>query len=135
MAEVVVMPLQVTLHNSALFNMDSEPTGGFRKLSHLLQSPPFPPQTFCNILMLYCKPQHAFYDLAADVMADNADLVATNLSKVCLTAQAMAVLSAVAPHVSCDKSELAQGCSNVQRNARLPHLNKARLDTQIAHAC
>jgi len=85
-AKVVVLPLQVTLHNSALFNMDSDPTGGFRKLSHLLQSPPFPPQTFCNILMLYCKPQHAFYDLAADVMADNADLVATNLSKVALTA-------------------------------------------------
>ena len=62
--------------------MDSDPTGGFRKLSHLLQSPPFPPQTFCNILMLYCKPQHAFYDLAADIMAENSDLVATSLSKV-----------------------------------------------------
>ena len=79
---LLVMLLQVTLHNTALFNMDSDPTGGFRKLSHLLQSPPFPPQTFCNILMLYCKPQHAFYDLAADVMAENADLVATSLSKV-----------------------------------------------------
>ncbi len=32
--------------------------------------------------MLYCKPQHAFYDLAADVMAENSDLVATSLSKV-----------------------------------------------------
>lgn len=74
--------MQVTLHNSALFNMDVDATGGFRKLSHLLQSPPFPPPTFCNILMLYCKPQHAFYDLAADIMAENTDLVATGLSKV-----------------------------------------------------
>lgn len=79
---MTVCCLQVTLHNSALFNMDVDPTGGFRKLSHLLQSPPFPPPTFCNILMLYCKPQHAFYDLAADIMAENADLVATSLSKV-----------------------------------------------------
>ena len=76
--------LQVTLHNSALFSMDADPTGGFRKLSHLLQSPPFPPQTFCNILMLYCKPQHAFYDLAGTVMAEHPDLVATSLSKVLL---------------------------------------------------
>ena len=73
---------QVTLHNTALFNMDSNATDGFRKLSHLLQSPPFPPQTFNNLLMLYCKPQHAFYDLAAAVMADNPELVASSLSRV-----------------------------------------------------
>lgn len=78
--------MQVTLHNTALFNMDSNATDGFRKLSHLLQSPPFPPQTFNNLLMLYCKPQHAFYDLAAAVMADNPELVASSLSKVCCTA-------------------------------------------------
>ena len=62
--------------------MDSNATDGFRKLSHLLQSVPFPPPTFNNILMLYCKPQHGFYDLAAAVMADNPDLVASSLSKV-----------------------------------------------------
>ena len=80
-----IMMLQVTLHNSALFNIDADPTSGFRKLGHLLQSPPFPPQTFCNILMLYCKPQHASYDLAGTVMAENPDLVATSLSKVTST--------------------------------------------------
>ena len=63
--------------------MDSNATDGFRKLSHLLQSPPFPPPTFNKLLMLYCKPQHAFYDLAAAVMADNPELVASSLSKVC----------------------------------------------------
>lgn len=62
--------------------MDSNATDGFRKLSHLLQSPPFPPPTLNNILMLYCKPQHAFYDLAAAVMADNPELVASSLTKV-----------------------------------------------------
>ena len=69
----------VTLHNAALMNMDENPTDGFHKLNFLLQSPPFPPETFGNLLLLYCKPQHAFYDLAADVMAENQALVAKHL--------------------------------------------------------
>ncbi len=36
----------VTLHNLALMQMDADPTGGFRKFNFLLQSPPFPPETF-----------------------------------------------------------------------------------------
>lgn len=56
--------------------MDTDPNGGFRKLTHLLQSPPFPPVTFANLLLLYCKPQRGLYDLAADVMAENPDLLA-----------------------------------------------------------
>ena len=56
--------------------MDADPNGGFRKLTHLLQSPPFPPVTFANLLLLYCKPQHGLYDLAADVMAESPDLLA-----------------------------------------------------------
>mmetsp|Transcript_13709 Transcript_13709/g.29452 ORF Transcript_13709/g.29452 Transcript_13709/m.29452 type:complete len:648 (+) Transcript_13709:217-2160(+) len=71
----------VTLHNSALLNMDSDPTGGFKKLNFLLQSPPFPPETFGNLLLLYCKPTHAFYDLAADVIAENPQYVSKHLSQ------------------------------------------------------
>jgi tetratricopeptide repeat protein 30 len=62
----------VTLHNSALVAMDSDPSGGFRKLNFLLQSPPFPPETFGSLLLLYIK--HGCFDLAADVMADNPHL-------------------------------------------------------------
>ncbi|GMH38415.1 hypothetical protein BSKO_06299 [Bryopsis sp. KO-2023] len=69
----------VTLHNSALINMDEDPEGGFKKLNFLLQSPPFPPETFGALLLLYCKPQHGFYDLAADVMAENNALVTKHL--------------------------------------------------------
>ncbi|GBG84433.1 hypothetical protein CBR_g38718 [Chara braunii] len=72
---------QVTLHNQALMNIDTDPTGGFRKLNFLLQSPPFPPETFGNLLLLYCKPSHGFYDLAADVMAENTHLTYQNLSQ------------------------------------------------------
>lgn len=42
----------MSLHNSALINMDVDPTGGFKKLNFLLQSPPFPPETFGNLLLL-----------------------------------------------------------------------------------
>ncbi|XP_063077494.1 intraflagellar transport protein 70A [Engraulis encrasicolus] len=62
----------VTLHNQALMNMDSKPSEGFEKLAFLLQQNPFPPVTFGNLLLLYCK--FEYFDLAADVLAENAHL-------------------------------------------------------------
>ncbi|XP_051478762.1 tetratricopeptide repeat protein 30B-like [Apus apus] len=62
----------VTLHNQALMNMDSQPTEGFEKLQFLLLQSPCPPETFGNLLLLYCK--HQYYDLAADVLAENSRL-------------------------------------------------------------
>jgi len=62
----------VTLHNQALMNIDAKPTDGFGKLQFLLQQNPFPPETFGNLLLLYCK--YEYYDLAADVLAENAHL-------------------------------------------------------------
>lgn len=64
---------QVTLHNLALINdMEDKPSEGFRKLNFLLQQHPSPPETFVNLLLLYCK--YNYYDLAADILAENADL-------------------------------------------------------------
>ncbi|XP_075871843.1 intraflagellar transport protein 70A isoform X2 [Nelusetta ayraudi] len=68
----------VTLHNQALLNMDSKATEGFEKLAFLLQQPSFPPVTFGNLLLLYCK--HEYFDLAADVLAENAHLTYKFLS-------------------------------------------------------
>ncbi|KAJ9447290.1 Tetratricopeptide repeat protein 30-like protein [Diplonema papillatum] len=62
----------VTLHNTALVNMADDPTAGFEKLKFLLQNPPFPAETFQNLLLFYCK--YGYYDLAADVLAENAHL-------------------------------------------------------------
>ncbi|KAH0816200.1 hypothetical protein GEV33_006592 [Tenebrio molitor] len=62
----------VTLHNQALMNFEQNPTEGFEKLQFLLQQNPFPPETFANLLLLYC--QHECYDLAADILAENAHL-------------------------------------------------------------
>lgn len=69
----------VTLHNMALINMDDDPTGGFKKLNFLLSQPPFPPETFGNLLILLGKFKH--YSLAADVLADNVHLHQTCLSQ------------------------------------------------------
>ena len=68
----------VTLHNQALMNIEQDPTAGFKKLNFLLNNTPFPPETFPNLILLYCKYQH--YDLAADVLAENADLTYKCLS-------------------------------------------------------
>jgi len=68
----------VTLHNQALMEMDDKPTEGFRKLNFLLHQHPSPPETFVNLLLLYCK--HSYYDLAADILAENADLTYKNMN-------------------------------------------------------
>lgn len=39
----------------ALLHMDAKPSEGFAKLQFLLQQNPFPPETFPNLLLLYCK--------------------------------------------------------------------------------
>lgn len=53
----------VTLHNQALVNMDTKPSEGFEKLAFLLQQPSFPPVTFGNLLLLYCK--HEVHNMPA----------------------------------------------------------------------
>jgi len=64
----------VTLHNTALLELlDSTTTNeGFRKLNFLITQQSFPPETFQNLLISYIK--HDLYDLAADVLAENAHL-------------------------------------------------------------
>jgi len=62
----------VTLMNQALMNVEDDPSGSFKKMNILLQNPPFPDETLPNLLLLYCKYQ--YYDMAADVLAENADL-------------------------------------------------------------
>jgi len=62
----------VTLHNQALIGMEEDPNDGFHKLNFLLAHPPFPPETFGNLLLLHCK--YGYYELAADILAENAHL-------------------------------------------------------------
>lgn len=59
----------VTLHNVALISMDSNPAEGFEKLQFLINQETFQPETFANLLLLYCR--YEYYELAADLMAEN----------------------------------------------------------------
>ncbi|VDK46826.1 unnamed protein product [Cylicostephanus goldi] len=70
----------VTLHNQALIGIDTDPSDGFAKLQYLLSQNPFPPETFANLLLLYCK--YEYYDLAADVLAENTHLTFKYLTQV-----------------------------------------------------
>eukprot|EP00937_MAST-01D_sp_MAST-1D-sp2_P001215 g1215.t1 len=62
----------VTLHNQALMHLDESPNTSFRKMNFLLSNPPFPPDTFGNLLLMHCKYQ--YYHLAADLLAENSHL-------------------------------------------------------------
>ena len=69
----------VTLHNTALMNIESDTATAFKKLNFLLSNPPFPQETFPNLILLYCKYNH--FDLAADILAENAHLTYKCLSQ------------------------------------------------------
>jgi tetratricopeptide repeat protein 30 len=69
----------VTLHNQGLVNAEEEPTGAFKKLSYLLANPPYPPETFGNLLLLHCKFQN--FDIAAGLLAENSNLTFKYLSQ------------------------------------------------------
>mmetsp|Transcript_18681 Transcript_18681/g.20313 ORF Transcript_18681/g.20313 Transcript_18681/m.20313 type:complete len:662 (+) Transcript_18681:98-2083(+) len=69
----------VTLHNQAIIFADEDPSGAFKKLSYLLANPPYPPETFGNLLLLHCKYQN--YDLAAGLLAENSHLTYKYLSQ------------------------------------------------------
>lgn len=60
--------------------MDADPSTGFAKLNFLIANPPCPPETFGNLLLLYCK--YACYALAADIMAEYTHLHEAALSQV-----------------------------------------------------
>ncbi|EAY01289.1 hypothetical protein TVAG_395360 [Trichomonas vaginalis G3] len=61
----------VTLHNTAIVNMEDDPTSSFTKLSFLLNQDITPPETFRNLLLGYCK--FEYYTYAADLLAENTE--------------------------------------------------------------
>ena len=78
----------VTLHNLALLEMEKSPAEGFRKIRHILQTPPFPPEAFGNLLLLYIK--YDLHGLAADLLADNPILASS-----CLEMEELSFIEAV----------------------------------------
>lgn len=94
----------VTLHNQALMHMEADPTTGFRKLNFLLSRPPFPPETFGNLLLLYA--QYQYFDLAADVLAENVHLHSSLLSEELYAYLEAVILSQSSPEEAYRKFDL-----------------------------
>jgi tetratricopeptide repeat protein 30 len=62
-----------------LIYSEDDATAAFKKLSYLLANPPYPPETFGNLLLLHCKYQN--YDIAAGLLAENSQLTYKYLSQ------------------------------------------------------
>jgi hypothetical protein len=77
---VLLLLLLLVVLLQALVHMEDDASNGFRKLNYLLANPPFPPETFSNLLLLHCK--HQYYDLAADILAENSHLTYKFLPQV-----------------------------------------------------
>lgn len=59
----------VTFHNQAIFTVSENSADSIKKMNHLLRDWLFPPETFQNLLFLYCK--YYFYDLASELIHEN----------------------------------------------------------------
>lgn len=116
----------VTLQNQALMYMDTDPTSGFKKLNFLLTRPPFPPETFGNLLLLYAKYQ--YYDLAADVLAENTHLHASMLSEELYAYLEATILTQSSPEEAFRKFDLL----STKHIAALRTLTKLIQDARIA---
>jgi hypothetical protein len=59
----------VTFHNQAILFANQNSADSIKKLNFLLHNSLFPPETFQNLLFLYCK--FYFFDLASELMTEN----------------------------------------------------------------
>ncbi|XP_072009564.1 intraflagellar transport protein 70A isoform X2 [Engystomops pustulosus] len=116
----------VTLHNQALMNMEAKPTEGFEKLQFLLQQNPFPPETFGNLLLLYCK--YEYFDLAADVLAENAHLTYKFLTPYLYDFLDALITCQTAPDEAFLKLDELAGMLTEQLRKRTKQVQEARLN-------
>lgn len=74
---------------------DQNPTDSIRKFSYLISHPPYPPETFGNLLLLHCKYQN--YDIAAGLLAENANLTYKYLTQELYDYLEASVMVPIAP--------------------------------------
>jgi tetratricopeptide repeat protein 30 len=94
-----------TLHNKALVSMADDPEEGFRTLNFLINNPPFPPEAFANLLLLYIKPPHNLYDFAADTIAQHPEHVQRYLQRDLLMFLDAVTMKQSSPHDACQQLE------------------------------
>jgi tetratricopeptide repeat protein 30 len=104
----------VTLHNNALINMVDNADDSFSIFSFLLSNPPFPPVTFRNLLTLYCK--HGCNDIAADILAENANLTFDLLTQDIYDYFDASIMITASPEEALKKFEALskKGASNIR---------------------
>jgi hypothetical protein len=68
----------VTLHNQAMIHVDMNLADSFAKLQYLLSQNPFPPETFANLLLLYCKYEVSLRSLKLNIFLVYVTLLSEN---------------------------------------------------------
>uniref|UniRef100_A0A1I8HYC1 Tetratricopeptide repeat protein 30 n=2 Tax=Macrostomum lignano TaxID=282301 RepID=A0A1I8HYC1_9PLAT len=124
----------VTLHNQALVSSEDDPTGCFQKLLFLVQQPSFPPEALANLLLLYIR--HEYYDLAADLLAENTETACRLLSAFLLDFLEAAVLTQTAPELAYQKLDQLAGrqADNLRRLTRLVQVSRQKRDDEASRA-
>jgi tetratricopeptide repeat protein 30 len=69
-------------------------------LTYLISNPPYPPETFGNLLLLHCKYQN--YEVAAGLLAENSHLTYKYLTQVGKDA----IIEYSASYLTCYRKEL-----------------------------
>ncbi|CDW79337.1 tpr domain containing protein [Stylonychia lemnae] len=69
----------VTFHNQAVLFVNQNSAESIKKLNYLLNNSLFPPETFQNLLFLYCK--YFFFDLANELIQENPKFCESLLEK------------------------------------------------------
>ena len=114
----------VSLHNHALVTMDIDTNGCFKKMNFLLENPPFPPETFGNLLLLYCK--HEIYHLAADILAQNSQFTYDFLDDNLYDYIDASILATANPEDAIKKFETLTKRHCKQIRERLKHMSHAK---------
>ncbi|KAJ7534030.1 hypothetical protein O6H91_13G076100 [Diphasiastrum complanatum] len=93
-----------------------------------LKNPPFPPELSGNLLLLYCKPSHAFLDLAADLIAEHSNTIFKSISQDLYDFVNAMILTQTSQEDAYLKfNELASHHTEVLR-----HLTKQMEDTRVS---
>uniref|UniRef100_A0A1I8IJY9 Tetratricopeptide repeat protein 30 n=1 Tax=Macrostomum lignano TaxID=282301 RepID=A0A1I8IJY9_9PLAT len=118
----------------ALVSSEDDPTGCFQKLLFLVQQPSFPPEALANLLLLYIR--HEYYDLAADLLAENTETACRLLSAFLLDFLEAAVLTQTAPELAYQKLDQLAGrqADNLRRLTRLVQVSRQKRDDEASRA-
>ncbi|KAL0210454.1 hypothetical protein RCL1_004890 [Eukaryota sp. TZLM3-RCL] len=116
----------ITLHNMALLEAETDPTSAIKKLSFLLEQPPFPPETLSNLILLQLK--HGLHGITADIISENSALVQRLLTRDFLDFVDALITAQSSPQESFRKFDILSG----RHVDRLRKLTKMIQDARLS---